>query len=492
MERILTRGKGFIDEYGRERIFNGINIVDKGVRENGVRKYAYTWEKDRIPRLKALGINLIRLGFTWDIIEPLPGQYNEEYIAFLGRVLDELHKHGIYAFLDLHQDLYSGSKGGVGDGAPAWATLTDGYKFKEERFVWAEAYFWGKAVHRSFDNFWKNTKVEKKGLQDYYADMVQHLTKCLGDKPALIAFDFLNEPFPGSDSNKVIKKLLGGAVKVAFTSKNINRIKFLGDLIIKNRRKNLLDNINAKVFGELVLGAAPVLNKFDNEKYTPFLNKMGAAVREVDDKLILFVDNSYYCNLGIPCLAGPITVNGKKDELQCFGPHGYDFGVDTPLYKYASNERIKFIFDEHKRTQDRLDIPVIVGEWGGSSEGNEWFFHAKFILDMFDSHKWSHTYWCYSNELPDSEFAQKVLKRAYPIAVTGEIISYSQDWDNNSFTIEFMQDKEFDVPTEIFVPAEIKSTDLPENAEFEVENTENYTILKLKTKPGTNVVKISW
>ena len=29
MEKILTKGKAFVDEFGRERIFNGINIVDK-------------------------------------------------------------------------------------------------------------------------------------------------------------------------------------------------------------------------------------------------------------------------------------------------------------------------------------------------------------------------------------------------------------------------------------------------------------------------------
>ena len=492
MEKILTKGKAFVDEFGRERIFNGINIVDKGKPTNGVREYAYSWEDDRIKRLKALGINLVRLGFTWDVIEPQPGKYNEKYIDFLSKTLDELHENGIYAFLDLHQDLYSGSKGGVGDGAPAWATLTDGYEFKDQRFVWAEGYFWGKAVHRSFDNFWNNTKVGGKGLQDYYADMIKHLTERLGNKPALLGIDFLNEPFPGSVSNQVIKSLLSSAVKVAFTSRNISRTKLLGDLIIKDRHKYILDNFNARVFAELVLGAAPVLNKFDVEKYNPFLNKMGAAVREVNNNLILFVDNSYYCNLGIPCLAGPIMVKGEKDKLQCFAPHGYDFGVDTPLYKYASNERIKFIFDEHRRTQERLGIPVIVGEWGGSSEGNEWFFHAKYILDMFDKHKWSHTYWVFFPELPDTECAQTVLKRAYPIAVTGNITSYGQDWDKKSFTLEYMQDGDFDVPTEIFVPGKISVLELPEGAAAETEENDNCTILKIKSQVGKNRIKVSW
>ena len=30
MDKILTSGTSFIDEYGRERIFNGVNLCDKG------------------------------------------------------------------------------------------------------------------------------------------------------------------------------------------------------------------------------------------------------------------------------------------------------------------------------------------------------------------------------------------------------------------------------------------------------------------------------
>ena len=30
MDKILTSGTSFVDEYGRERIFNGVNLCDKG------------------------------------------------------------------------------------------------------------------------------------------------------------------------------------------------------------------------------------------------------------------------------------------------------------------------------------------------------------------------------------------------------------------------------------------------------------------------------
>ena len=70
--------------------------------------------------------------------------------------------------------------------------------------------------------------------------------------------------------------------------------------------------------------------------------------------------------------------------------------VDTELYKYASNERVSGMFAQHKKSQDRLHMPVIVGEWGGGGEGEGWLPPVSFLLDMFDSNKWSNTYWSYT------------------------------------------------------------------------------------------------
>ena len=44
-------------------------------------------------------------------------------------------------------------------------------------------------------------------------------------------------------------------------------------------------------------------------------------------------------------------------------PHGYDLVVDTEGVQWASNNRIDVIFDAHRRTQQRMGVPVMVGEW---------------------------------------------------------------------------------------------------------------------------------
>ena len=73
MEKIRTEGKILVDEYGRERIFNGINVCDKGIYDEVTKKrnFEYEWTDGRIEKFKKAGMNIIRLGITWEEVEPI-------------------------------------------------------------------------------------------------------------------------------------------------------------------------------------------------------------------------------------------------------------------------------------------------------------------------------------------------------------------------------------------------------------------------------------
>lgn len=72
MERIVTEKRSFVDEYGRERIFYGVNIVDK--RKNSEdNKFGFNIDDKLLDEMTSRGLNLIRLGTTWSMIEPEPG-----------------------------------------------------------------------------------------------------------------------------------------------------------------------------------------------------------------------------------------------------------------------------------------------------------------------------------------------------------------------------------------------------------------------------------
>ncbi len=487
MDKIRTNGKKLLDEYGRERIFYGINVCDKGCYDEALRGrcYNYKWDDEMLIAFKKQGYNLIRLGVTWDAIEPERGKYNDVYIAAINGMLDKCHKYGIYAYIDLHQDLYSGWGNGPGDGAPAWACHTDGYEYKIPKFVWAESYFYGKATHKAFDNFW----ADRYGVQTDFINMWCYLASMLDGHPALFGYDLFNEPFMGSDGGTVFKKIVTNVVKQSLKDKRISKKQLIADATTKGDIIHVLDQYDGDVLCDIVNAAAPVVNNFDVCRYMPFIDKTASAIRKVSPDPIIFIENSYFSNMGIRFAGRPVITNGKRAENQVFAPHAYDLMVDTPAYKYANNSRVKAIFDQRKTEQDEnLDMPVIVGEWGGYSEGTEWLPHIEFLLELFDKNKWSSTYWNYFGGLTDSPIWE-TLKKPYPRAVTGTIDSYYHDRDGNSFTLVYTQDKEFDAPTEIFAHKEIEA--VITDGEYETEKIDgDSSVVKIKTGIGMHTVRI--
>lgn len=57
MNTIFTDGMRFVDEFGRERIFHGINVCDKGrkVGDTGRREYAHEWDEALFEQFRNCG-----------------------------------------------------------------------------------------------------------------------------------------------------------------------------------------------------------------------------------------------------------------------------------------------------------------------------------------------------------------------------------------------------------------------------------------------------
>lgn len=487
MDRITVQGLRFIDERARERIFNGVNIVDKSDYSAGEQRFYTEITDEMIAGFIDKGINIIRLGFTWAKLEPVPGEYNDAYLDDIERIVDKFAQNNIYVYLDMHQDLYAPAC--YGDGAPAWACITDGAKAHPMKLVWAEGYFWGKAVHKAFDNFWTNREYNGKGLLEYFADCWAHIIKRFADKENIFGYDFLNEPFPGTDGGRVFRLLIAKLVRVTLFDKGIDRKKLISDALHSETRHKVLDHYDEKIFPKIVSAGAGLIYKFDTERYSPFLDRMGTAARRVTDKGILFADNCYYSNLGIPCSISPIKADGVREPNQCFEPHGYDIMVDTPEYKYANNGRVGTIFDEHRRTQLRLNVPVIVGEWGGfGGEGRDWLPHIAYLLDKFDSNKWSNTYWHHCDGFTET-LLMEVFCRPYPKATAGEVIQYKTYRAESRFTLAFEQKESDADESVIFVPSEVK--------ELSVDGKKVKPVMKgrdlcIKTKPGKHTVLVKY
>jgi len=479
MDQIKVQGRRFVDPLGRERIFHGLNLKD----DTGEK---IDWlDEEFFRRAAALGQRLLRLGLHWEYLEPNPGQYNEEILAKVDRIFDLGAKYGIYIFIDMHQDIWSSFEDGGGHGAPKWACLADGYKARAPKRVWAEGYFIDKARHRCFDHFWRNTPVRGKGLQDHYASLWQLFARRYGDHPALFGFNLFNEPFPGTPGGEIFRRLVAKFVRLCLCSPSIRRVQFLKKALNQEKHGYFMDILDANVMAK-VAGTPAVLEllyQFEREHYGPFIAKITAAIREITPNGIIIFDQCYYSNFGIP---SQVPLPPGESQI-CFDPHGYDFTVDTPAYKFASQARVGFMFGEMRKAQLGFGLPAIAGEWGGGSEDEGFLSHIEFLMDLFDSYKWSNCYFTYGQSLFNNAITQ-VLSRPYPVAVNGTLENFKVSPSAKSCTLWYTPSPApLSQPTELYLPGELESVDAGEGAKFTMEGN----ILRVFTKSPKIVVRYS-
>ncbi len=455
MDRISVSGKHFLDEAGRTRIFSGVNAVYKGDErdENGEIRYRFGPDGAALSALAAAGTDLIRLGVTWAGIEPERGRWNDLYLADVKNAVRLCEARGIRVLLDFHQDLFS-AYCYCGDGAPEWACVKP-KAGRKPKVIWAEGYFFSGSVRKSFDRFWLNTPVGGEGLQERYCEMLRHTLAFLADCPGVMGVDVLNEPFPGSAGRTIGLALIKGALRELPRAKRAEYKSLFASLIAGDVMGALRVLSDPKRLNRVERAAGRLVRRFDLECYGPFLERAAAAVRSVSPGLVIFAENCYFSNLGIPCSVERPAAAGAQFAV---APHGYDVTVDTPLTNRADPARVDYIFNEHRRLQERLGCPVVVGEWGGMVPGDERYPALEHLIDRFDSNGWSQTYWHWFPEMPESPIL-KVLARPRPAAVAGTPLHSGYDRRLKRFTMVYAGDAKANAPTRVYVPEPPKETD---------------------------------
>lgn len=83
---------------------------------------------EHLARIAHWGFNCLRLLTTWEAVEHAgPGEYDETYLDYYAEVCRRAGDHGLYVFVDFHQDVWSRMSGG--DGAPGWTFEAAGLDF---------------------------------------------------------------------------------------------------------------------------------------------------------------------------------------------------------------------------------------------------------------------------------------------------------------------------------------------------------------------------
>lgn len=157
-------------------------------------------------QIASWGANLVRFVMTWEGVEPERNRFDDAYIDRVAEQVGWLGARGVEVFLDFHQDLYSRLY--CGDGAPLWASPEEDQAragLGRPRAVGQEPgifecdsgwfrFYTTPEVTRAFDRFWAN----EDGLQDHYVEAWRRTARRFADDPAVIGYEIMNEPYPGS------------------------------------------------------------------------------------------------------------------------------------------------------------------------------------------------------------------------------------------------------------------------------------------------------
>lgn len=447
---ISVSGTRFVDSFGRQVILSGINKVNKDQKMN----YTDIDSLSTFERLSKWGFNCIRLGVIWDGVEPEPGKYDEKYLDKLEERVTWAAQNGIYVLLDMHQDLYSVL---YSDGAPAWATLTDNQPHATGD-IWSDSYFMSAAVQKAFDNFWANKAApDGIGLQDHYARMWQHVAGRFANSKTVIGYDIMNEPFNGSQGTYILPRILTEWARLYFeeTGKALSQNEVMAVWSDEELRLEALSRMQDKEKYSRVIDVATGLSQqFEINTLQPMYQRVSEAIRKADTTHILFLEHAYFGNTGISSGIEPVKLaNGKNDPLVAYGAHGYDLLVDTKNYDNQSNARVELIFSRINETSKRINVPVLVGEWGAfSGNSKSMASSALFITKLFEKYGFSNTYWAYYNGIEKNLYFTSAIIRPYPQYTGGILNNYSFNNETGEFRCTWQESPDIKASTVIYIP----------------------------------------
>ena len=455
--QLLIQGTRFVDPRGRHVLLHGINLVNKDPRAG----YLYDEGPSLYEKMHDWGLNVIRLGVIWDGLEPKPGVYDEAYLRRLDQQIAWAQAQGLLVFLDMHQDLYSVR---FADGAPEWATLTDAAPHIDLGGVWSDAYFTSPAVQAALDAFWANSPApDGVGVQDHYARAWAYLAQRYAHEPAVIGFDLMNEPFPGTAAVRaqgimfatgaeLIAAMDASSGDMAAADAGSPEEVLARQWLTPQGRSAILELLrDLDLYAQVIDATEPLYAEFERTHLMAMYHRVAKAIRSTGSTQALFLETTMGSNMGVSSAIEPLLLAEERDPAQVYAPHGYDLVVDTPDIAQASPERVEFIFRRHGETASRLEMPMLVGEWGAYGNSPGTLPAAWHVVHQFETLLCGETYWTYT---PEVEYAPcfRAIQRPYPERVSGTLLSYHCDPEAGVFEATWHEDGHVAAPSRIYLP----------------------------------------
>jgi len=363
------------DAQGRDLVLRGFSTAGsaKGSPDGLPDLAASDLDRERAD----MGTDFVRFLISWRAIEPAPGEYDQAYLDGLEERVRWYDERGYKVMLDMHQDLWGDDVvpgRGTGNGAPGWATYTDGLPVASHE-MW-ELYYLEPGVIRAFDSLW-DTTGEHPELAEHYAGAWRAVAERFADDDTVIAYDLMNEPYGGS--------LQGPA--------------------------------------------------FEAGPLTALYQRTTDAIREVDqDTWVCVEPQAMGVNWGTPSALRPIEDRRQGEARVAFCPHLYPLPMDLGGgYEGTTRDLVEGTVDtwleNTLRTAKRLgDVPVVLGEFGLDTTKPGALEYVDAVYDVADRHGFAVAYWSRDDGSwgpyeTDGTARNLVgaLDRAHPRAVAGRV-----------------------------------------------------------------------
>ncbi len=201
-------GGFFRDAAGGVVLLRGVDVAGNAK----VPPFRAISDDSQLDPLPGLGVDVVRLLFTWEAYEPSPGAYDDAYLAYYAGVVDAAAARGLWVVVDFHQDAFSrASLGGCGEGFPAWAlppTVTPAAPDNG-----ADCADWGQRMigDASLKTTWDAFYSDQNGARTRYLAMIARVAAALAPKQNVAGYDLLNEP--GGDERTQIGPLYEDAAR---------------------------------------------------------------------------------------------------------------------------------------------------------------------------------------------------------------------------------------------------------------------------------------
>ncbi len=212
-----------VDSAGRDILLRGVNVNSLAEYWQGVPELrpnlpvtGSDWDS-----MAAHGFSVVRLLLSWSRVEPQRDRIDRRYLDLVDGQVRAAAARGIYTVLDFHQDAYTASihtedpascpaattpaKGW--DGAPAWATITDGLSTclpNGERNS-------SPAVVSAWNRFYDDTD----GIRSQFTKAWAAVAARFSGRPEIAGFDLLNEPEtsrPAAELTPIYDELLAQTI----------------------------------------------------------------------------------------------------------------------------------------------------------------------------------------------------------------------------------------------------------------------------------------